>query len=144
MLGSKLPKHPWERVTTDLFELNKNTYLLIVNYYSHYPEVTKLKTTTTSSSIIVAMKSVFFRNGISQEVISDNGPQYDSTEIKEFTSSYGFNHITSSPYYPQGNGLAECMVKIVKNPLKETPSMYVSYTTKLQSHFLTIVSLKSS
>jgi len=70
---------------------------------------------------MVAMKSVFSRHGIPQEVISDNGPQYDSTEMKKFASSYGF---TSSPYYSQGNGLAERMVKTVKSLLKETSDMY--------------------
>jgi len=94
-----------------------------MDYHSRYPEVI-LK--ITSSSIIVAIKSVFSRHGIPQEVISDNGPQHDSTELKEFASSYGFNHITSSPYYPQGNGLAEHMVKTVKNLLKEAPDMYLT------------------
>ena len=28
---------------------------------------------------------------------------------------YAVNHITSSPYYPQSNGLAEKFVQIVKN-----------------------------
>ena len=35
-------KHPWERIATDLFELNKQTYLLLVDFYSRYPEVIKL------------------------------------------------------------------------------------------------------
>ena len=41
MISSKLPKHPWERIATDLFELNKQAYLLLVDYYSRYPEVIK-------------------------------------------------------------------------------------------------------
>ena len=113
MISSKLPKHPWEKIATDLFELNKQTYLLTVDYYSRYPEVIKLNS-TTSTSVITAMKSVFSRNGIPNTVISDNGPQYDSVEMKQFASSYRFNHITSSPYYPQSNGLAKCMVKTIK------------------------------
>ena len=64
MISSKLPKHPWERIATDLFEMNKQTYLLLVDYYSHYQEVIKLNS-TASTSIIAAMKSVFSRHGIS-------------------------------------------------------------------------------
>ena len=29
MIISKLPKHPWERIATDFFELNKQTYVPI-------------------------------------------------------------------------------------------------------------------
>ena len=119
MISSKLPKHPWERIATDLFELNKQTYILFVDYYSRYPEVIKLNS-TTSTSVINAMKSVFSRHGIPRTVISDNGPQYDSVEMKQFASTYGFNHVTSSPYYPQSNGLAERMVKTIKSPIAET------------------------
>ena len=34
LISSKLPKHPWERIATDLFELNKQPYLLLVDYYA--------------------------------------------------------------------------------------------------------------
>ena len=33
---SKMPELPWQKVGSDLFEWNKSTYLLIVEYYSHY------------------------------------------------------------------------------------------------------------
>ena len=63
---------------------------------------------------------------VSHTVISDNGPQYDSAEIKQFASTYGFNHVTSSPYYPQSNGLAERMVKSIKSLTGETSDMYLT------------------
>jgi len=66
-----------------LVQTKKQTYLLLVDYYSLYPEVIKFNS-TTSANVIAAMKSVFSRHGISQTVISDNGPQYDSTEMKQF------------------------------------------------------------
>ena len=100
LISFKLPKHPWERIATDLFELNKQPYLLLVDYYFCYPEVIKL-ILTTSTSVINAMKSVFSRYGIPHTVINDNGPQYDSVEMKQFASTYGFNHVTSSPNYPK-------------------------------------------
>ena len=116
MISTPLPKHPWERVGTDLFELNGKQYILIADYYSRYPEVIRL-TSTTSASVISAMKSVFSQHGIPHTVVSDSGPQYDSNEMKEFASLYGFNHITTSPCYPQSNSFAERMVKTVKKLL---------------------------
>ena len=72
------------------------------------------------------MKLVFSRRGIPHTVVSDNGPQYDSVEMKQFASTYGFNHVMSSPYYPQSNGLAECMVKTIKSLLQETSDTYLA------------------
>uniref|UniRef100_A0A8C6T2H6 Integrase catalytic domain-containing protein n=1 Tax=Neogobius melanostomus TaxID=47308 RepID=A0A8C6T2H6_9GOBI len=61
----------------------------------------------------------FARHGIPQCVVSDNGPQYDCGEFKEFAKHYGFKHVTSSPLYPQANGQAEKGVQIVKRLLKK-------------------------
>jgi len=47
-------------------------------------------------------------------LFSNNGPQFNLTTFKEFFSLHHFQHITSSPWYPQSNGLAERTVKTVK------------------------------
>ena len=116
MICSQLPDYPWQKIGTDLFEIKGVTYLLVVDYFSRYPEVIRL-TTTTSHSVIVALKSLFARYGIPQEIVSDNGLQYASQQMSEFAKSYGFKHTTSSPYYPQGNGQIERTVKTVKSLL---------------------------
>ena len=56
--------------------------------------------------------------------MSDNGPQYDCAEMKEFAQQYGFCHITTSPYYPQANGLAERSARTVKQLLEDSPDPY--------------------
>ena len=60
----------------------------------------------------------------------DYGLQYSSQEFQLFTKEYNFQHIISSPYYPQSNGLAERMVKTAKtllsNPL--TPIWHSLHT----------------
>ena len=63
MIPTKLPERPCEKVASDLFELKGTPYIVIVDYFSCYIEILKL-TTTTSSSIIVGMKSIFCRYGI--------------------------------------------------------------------------------
>ena len=112
-------------IVTDLFELNKQTYILFVDYYSRYPKVIQLNS-TTSTSVITVMKSVFSRNGIPHTVISNNGPQYDSVEMEQFALTYVFNHVTSSPYYPQSNGLAERMVKTIKSLIGKAPNIHLA------------------
>ena len=74
-MPSELPAYPWQKVGTDLFLLNGATYVVIVDYFSRYPEVIKLAS-TTSRSVIVALQSTFARHGIPEIVVSDNGPQY--------------------------------------------------------------------
>jgi len=99
MISTPLPSHPWEKVGADLFELDKISYLIVVDYFSRFPKVIKL-TSTTSRSIITALKSIFSRYGVPATLLSDNGPQFTSAEMEEFSKIYSFDHITSSPHYP--------------------------------------------
>ena len=96
MLPTPLPEYPWQRVASDLFELNKKTYILAADYYSRYVEVQSL---TTSASVISVLKSIFARHGLPETFVSYSGPQYTSLEMKDFAREYNFVHITSSPYY---------------------------------------------
>ena len=99
LITTPLPSYPWERIAADLFELKGSMYLLVVDYYSRFVEVQKLNS-TTSTSVITYLKSLFSRFGIPVEMVTDNGPQFSSNEMKEFSDSYGFRHITTSPHYP--------------------------------------------
>ena len=60
-IPTPLPDYPWQQVATDLFTLNGLDYSVIVDYFSHYPEVIQL---TTSQSVINTLKSAFARHGI--------------------------------------------------------------------------------
>ena len=113
LMSSPLPSYPWEKLATDL---NGSTYIVLVDYYSRFMEVQKL-TSTTSASVIAFLKPMFARYGIPVTLVSDNGPQFSSAEMKEFAEAYGFHHITTSPYYPQANGQAERTVRTMKNLL---------------------------
>ncbi|KAL5479382.1 hypothetical protein EMCRGX_G022901 [Ephydatia muelleri] len=126
MISLDLPAYPWQRVSSDLFEMKGNKYLLVVDSFSRYPEVIQLPSTTTSTKVISVLKSVFARHGIPEEFISDNGPQYSSQEMKEFALQYGFRHTTSSPHYPRGHGQAERAVKTVKSLLLDAEDPFLA------------------
>ncbi len=57
---------------------------------------------------------MFARYGIPDVLVLDNGPQFASDEFATFAQKWGFEHIISSPHYPQSNGKEENAVKTVK------------------------------
>lgn len=134
LLQTPLPSRPWERIAADLCELKGSDYLVVIDYYSRYIEVQKL-TTTTSLSVIAALKGMFSRHGIPSVLVSDNGPQLVSQEMKEFATSWKFQQVTSSPYYPQSNGLAERAVKTVKSLLGNSTDPYMALLSYHATHF---------
>ena len=89
-----------------------------MDYYNDFFEICLLSN-IRSATVIQHTKSIFARHGIPEVVISDNGPQYSCQDYKDFASKWGFQHKTSSPVYPQSNGLAERTVQTVKNLLQK-------------------------
>ena len=119
LIPTPLPDYPWQVIGSDLFQVKNDHYLLTADYFSRYPEVTKL-TSTTPAAVIVALKRQFARFGIPEIVRSDNGPQYDSAEFADFAKEYGFTNQTSSSGFPQSNGFVERIVKTVKKLLQQS------------------------
>ena len=113
-----IPDRPWRRLAADLFTLQSKDYIVPVDYYSDYVEVSPLRE-TTSAAIIKFMRVQFSRYGIPDVLVTDNGPQFASREFAEFAKQWEFLHVTSSPYHPKSNGKAESAVKVVKNLFKK-------------------------
>ena len=114
----KVPDHPWQNVGTDIFTINSRNYLITVDYYSQYFEVDYLSD-TTSDTVIHKLKSNFARFGSPQKLISDNGPQFTSSNFKQFCTSWNITHETISPGNSKSNGAAEAAVKIAKNLMRK-------------------------
>ena len=76
-MSASYPSCPWERIATDLFELNGKVYLIVTDYYSRWFEIKELRN-ETSQVVIQALKELFAIHGIPDLIISDNGPQYSA------------------------------------------------------------------
>ena len=119
LLNHKIPDRPWAKIGTDLFQFENKEYLVTVDYFSNFFEVDRL-CSTTSGAVVKKLKGHIARYGIPDEIVSDNGPQFDSEEFQAFAQSYGFRHTRTSPHHPQSNGKAESAVKQAKKTLQTT------------------------
>ena len=93
LIPTKLPDHPWQKIGTDL---KKSNYILIIDYFSRYIEVIKLKS-TTSQAVIEALQSVFSRYGIPESVISDSIHPMNSMLLQRSTTLTTLQAVHYSP-----------------------------------------------
>jgi hypothetical protein len=68
---------------------------------------------------IKELRKLFARYGLPECVVSDNGPQLVSDDMKKFFRNNGIRHSLSPPYHPATNGAAERCVQTVKSALKK-------------------------
>ena len=125
-LGQEVPIHPWTKVATDIFHFENDFYLLIVNYTSRFPIVHKLMS-TMAQQVASQMKLILSEYGWPETIISDNSPCYSAEIFTKLMADYSVNHITSSPHYPQLNGLGEKYVQIVKNLFTRLKKRVLTY-----------------
>ncbi|KAL7881434.1 hypothetical protein AOLI_G00082820 [Acnodon oligacanthus] len=118
LMPHPVPQRPYQKVGADWFTCNNKDFLVVTDYYSLYPEVCGL-TSTIAENIITCMKSIFSRHGVPTEVFTDNGPQFSGAGFKAFSEEWDFVHTTSSPHFPQSNGLTEKLVGIVKKLMRK-------------------------
>lgn len=112
-----IPRKPWHTLGCDLFLWNNSSYLLLSDYYSKFTLVHKLNN-IRSGTTIPHLKFIFEEHGIPSKLVTGNDTQFTSALFREFRD-YGFNHVTTSPYYPQANGFIEKSVQTVKNLLQK-------------------------
>ena len=117
LLNWDWPLEPWKRIHIDFAGpfLNK-MFLIVIDAHSKWMDF-KTMTTITASDTIIELKEIFSTHGLPDQIVSDNGPTFISLEFKTFCSSNGIEHITTSPYHPAGNGLAERAVGIFKTAM---------------------------
>lgn len=112
LLCHEIPNIPFLKVGADIAECAGKIYLIVIDYYSRWLEIVRINN-KTSISVKNALIQIFTRLGIPQIMVADNMP-FNSNELKDFAKQWNFNIQTTSPNYPQANGLAEKGVGIAK------------------------------
>jgi len=103
---------PFERMAVDLvgpFPTATGGFrflLTVIDLATRWPEAIPLRT-TTSKIVMRELTSVFSRCGFPTALVSDNGPQFRGKSFRKWLQEKGIQHVQSSPYHPQGNGVVE-------------------------------------
>ena len=63
--------------------------------------------------------TIFATHSLPVTLVSDNGPPFSSANFNNFMSSNGILHRRVPPYHPSSDGLAENMVRSLKQALNK-------------------------
>ena len=116
--------HVWQRLHLDLCgplsESEGNRFILVAqDAFSKWLEAKSLPKPVNTASILQWLRvEVFSRFGYPDQITTDQGSQFDSTEMKQFCQERSINlHIISS-YHHISNGLAERAIRTIETMLR--------------------------
>ncbi len=118
-----LPAQSWQKLAIDIcgpFEYGSQECrfaIVVMDYYSKWPEIA-FSANDTSQSVRSMLDSIFAREGLPNEISSDNGTQFVSAEFESYPGKRGIKHIRTSLNHPQANGLIERFNRVLKQTLQ--------------------------
>ena len=122
LLPYDIPEGPLRKLGIDYFTFDGNSYVLICDYFSKFPFLYRAK--TSFWSLRDCLIDLFSIEGYPDEIVSDNGPPFQSKEFAKFLSGLGIKHTTSSPGYPRSNGFIERHIQTVKKMLSKSSNTW--------------------
>ena len=103
-------------------------FMIVLDAHLKWLEVIPMKSTTTEKTLEV-LRNLFAVYGLPEQLVSDNGPQFTSSEFELCMRANGIKHIRTSPYHPASNGEAERFVQTFKHAMRagEKDEGFLSY-----------------
>ena len=130
------PSMPWQRIHVDFAgPFQGQMFLIVVDSHSKWPEVVPMKKTTADATIS-ELRRLFSCYGLPEQLVSDNGPQFVSEELRSFLKRNGVKHIRCAPYHPSLNGAAERFIQTFKRAM-QAQKAESSFQQRLMSFLLT-------
>ncbi|XP_074356553.1 uncharacterized protein LOC141696292 [Apium graveolens] len=108
----------WPTMKEDAFKQGGVKYAVVdVNYFIKWAEAMSLATITAKKIKDFIFNSIVCRFGIPYKLISDNGKQFDSKELRKLCEDLNIKKDFVVVYHPESNGQTEAINKIIKHTL---------------------------
>ena len=98
---------------------NKRWLLFSTDYFTKWVETEPLANIRDVDAKRFVWKNILTRFGILHTLILDNGLQFDSKAFRRYCYDLRITNRYSTPAYPQRNGQAEAINKVIVNGLKK-------------------------
>ena len=93
--------------------------LVGTDYFTKWVEAERLANIRDVNVKKFVWKNIVTRFGIPHSLISDNGLQFDNKSFRRYCYEPGITNRYSTPAYPQGNGQAKAVNKVIVSGLKK-------------------------
>ena len=129
---TKMPDGPWQFCSCDLLGPlpDGRSVIVVIDYYSRFFEAGLLKSTKTDK-VVEFLDTIFCRFGYPQALRTDNGPQFISGEFRLYLETHGIHWVSTTPLWPQANGLVEranrTILKVLKIACVEKKDLQVEF-----------------
>jgi transposase InsO family protein len=109
----EMPRAPGEVIAAAFFQICTQHFLAIYDVFSQFPFLWPVRSKSTAK-LVRSCRAFFQFTGCPRAFWCDQGSAFDSNEFHAFADSIGMRVYYSSAEYPQSNGAAESVVKILK------------------------------
>ncbi len=77
-----------------------------------------IRSAPNANTTITAMEAIFANKGVPNTCQSDNGPPFQSQELKDFAKRCGYFHHRITPEWPRANGMVERFNRSMKEAVQ--------------------------
>lgn len=88
--------------------------LTIIDRFTRWPEAIPMPVMTAETVAKAILHHWIARFGVPARITSDQGRQFESSIFTELTTLIGANHLRTTPYHPQSNGIIERWHRVLK------------------------------
>jgi len=101
-------------ITCNPHSVGGHAYIILaVDYFTKWAEAMPTFDADGKTAAIFVFNHIITRFGVPQAIITDHGHHFRNIMMTELTGQLGLRHDSSTPYYPQANGLVESINKVL-------------------------------